>query len=236
MQASTHRLPALVSVLGLIALLAWDRSSGDLLVAQLAGSAHGFPLRDHWLLATALHEGGRRVSWAVAFMLCVGVWWPLGSLQALDLPRRLQLATGSLAAALFVSALKSVSATSCPWDLQEFGGLAQHLGHWAGFWHADGGTGRCFPAGHASAGFGFLAAWFAWRPVDPARARRWLLGALLSGLVLGLAQQWRGAHFMSHTLWSAWLCWNVGWAADALRAAWAPDDRAADPSLAGDVA
>jgi membrane-associated PAP2 superfamily phosphatase len=236
MQASTHRLPALVSGLGLLALLAWDRSSGDLLVAQLAGSSHGFPLRDSWLLATALHEGGRRVSWAVAFMLCVGVWWPMGSLQALDLPRRLQLAAGSLAAALFVSALKSVSATSCPWDLQEFGGLAQHLSHWAGFWHADGGTGRCFPAGHASAGFGFLAAWFAWRPVDPARARRWLVGALLSGLVLGLAQQWRGAHFMSHTLWSAWLCWNVGWAADALRAAWAPDDRAADPPLAGDVA
>ena len=73
MQASTHRLPALVSVLGLIALLAWDRSSGDLLVAQLAGSAHGFPLRDHWLLATALHEGGRRVSWAEALFFTLAI-------------------------------------------------------------------------------------------------------------------------------------------------------------------
>lgn len=236
MQSPSHRLPALASLLGLIALLAWDCSPGDLLLAQLAGSAHGFPLRDHWLLATALHEGARRLSWAVAFMLCVGVGWPLGPLQTLDWPRRLQLAAGSLAAALFVSTLKSASATSCPWDLREFGGLAQHLGHWSGFWQADGGPGRCFPAGHASAGFGFLAGWFAWRPVDPARARRWLAGAGLSGLVLGLAQQWRGAHFMSHTLWSAWLCWNVAWAADALRAALGPDSRAADPVLAGDAA
>ena len=215
MPSPSHRLPALASLLGLLALLAWDRSAGDLLLAQLAGSSHGFPLRDQWLLATALHEGGRRVSWAVALLLCVGVWWPLGALQKLDLPRRLQLAAGSLAAALFVSALKSFSATSCPWDLREFGGLAQHLGHWSGFWQADGGTGRCFPAGHASAGFGFLAGWFAWRSVDPARARRWLAGAGLSGLVLGLAQQWRGAHFMSHTLWTACLCMAVAAAIDA---------------------
>jgi len=236
MRTSNDRLPALASALGFIALLAWDRSPGDLLVAQLAGSGHGFALRDHWLLTTALHEGGRRLSWAVAFALCLGVWWPQGSLGRLDLPRRLQLALGSLAAALCVGALKSVSATSCPWDLREFGGVAQHLGHWHGFWQADGGTGRCFPAGHASAGFGFLGGWFAWRRIDPARARRWLAGALLAGLALGLGQQWRGAHFMSHTLWSAWLCWNVAWAADRLRAALAPRSNAGCPVRPGDAA
>jgi membrane-associated PAP2 superfamily phosphatase len=236
MRTSSHHLPALVSALGLVVLLAWDRGPGDLLAAQLAGNGHGFALRDHWLLATVLHEGGRRLSWALAFALCIGVWWPQGSLQALDTPRRFQLAAGSLAAALCVSALKSFSATSCPWDLREFGGLAQHLSHWRGFWQADGGTGRCFPAGHASAGFGFVGGWFAWRPVDPARARRWLAGALLSGAVLGLGQQWRGAHFMSHTLWSGWLCWNVAWAADALRGALAQRGGGAGSALAGDVA
>lgn len=216
---SPHLLPAAASALGLAVLLAWDRGPGDLLLAGLAGDAHGFPLRDHWLLATVLHEGGRRLSWAIALLLCIGVWWPLGALQRLDTPRRLQLAAGSLAAALSISVLKSFSATSCPWDLHEFGGMARHLGHWAGFWQADGGGGRCFPAGHASAGFGFVAGWFVWRGLDPARARRWLAGSMAAGLVLGLGQQWRGAHFMSHTLWSAWLCWNVGWAADALRRA-----------------
>jgi membrane-associated PAP2 superfamily phosphatase len=49
----------------------------------------------------------------------------------------------------------------------------------------------------------------------PALARGWLAAAVAAGLVLGLAQQWRGAHFMSHTLWSGWVCWCVAWALDA---------------------
>ena len=35
--------------------------------------------------------------------------------------------------------------------------------------------------------------------------------------LLGLAQQMRGAHFMSHTLWTAWLCWTCGMALFYLR-------------------
>ena len=31
---------------------------------------------------------------------------------------------------------------------------------------------------------------------------------------MGLAQQMRGAHFMSHTLWTGWLCWTTGWLVD----------------------
>ena len=37
------------------------------------------------------------------------------------------------------------------------------------------------------------------------------IGIVLVALALGLAQQWRGAHFMSHTLWSAVVCWLVAW-------------------------
>ena len=40
--------------------------------------------------------------------------------------------------------------------------------------------------------------------------------ALLAGFSLGLAQQVRGAHFMSHTLWTAWLCWTTAWIGDLL--------------------
>jgi membrane-associated PAP2 superfamily phosphatase len=78
-----------------------------------------------------------------------------------------------------------------------------------------GGTGGCFPAGHASAGFAFIGGFFAFRQVLPATARRWLAGAMAVGLVFGLAQQVRGAHYMSHTLWTAWLCWTVAAGVDA---------------------
>ena len=38
---------------------------------------------------------------------------------------------------------------------------------------------------------------------------------LIAGLALGLSQQMRGAHFMSHTLWTAWFCWVTALAIDA---------------------
>ncbi|MFZ2388297.1 MAG: phosphatidic acid phosphatase, partial [Polaromonas sp.] len=73
----------------------------------------------------------------------------------------------------------------------------------------DGGTGGCFPAGHASAGFAFIGGFFAFRHAVPKTAWRWFAGAMLIGLIFGLAQQVRGAHYMSHTLWTAWFCWSV---------------------------
>ena len=86
----------------------------------------------------------------------------------------------------------------------------------------DGGAGHCFPAGHASAAFAYLAGWFVLRrSVARAVAMRWLAAALAAGLLLGLAQQVRGAHYMSHTLWTAWICWTVGLALEGL-ARWLP--------------
>jgi membrane-associated PAP2 superfamily phosphatase len=199
---------------GLVVLvLGWDAAGLDLPFARLAGSGDGFPWRDHWLLSAVLHEGGRRLSWLLALGLCLAVWWPIGPFQRLPQSRRLQLATTTLLAALAVSLLKVGSHTSCPWELSDFGGLAHYASHWT--LRPDGGTGRCFPAGHAASGFSFMGGYFAFRPVDARIARRWLAAAVSGGLVLGLAQQWRGAHFMSHTLWTAAICWCVALAVDA---------------------
>ena len=44
-----------------------------------------------------------------------------------------------------------------------------------------------------------------WLPHAPARARNVFLFALLAGFTLGWVQQMRGQHFLSHTLWTAWL-------------------------------
>ena len=193
--------------------LAWDAAGLDLPMARLAGSHAGFPWRDHWLLAGVLHDGARRLSWLLALGLCLGVWWPLGPLERLAPHRRLQFALSALLAALMVSLLKSGNATSCPWDLHEFGGAARYVSHWSGL--ADGGAGHCFPAGHAATGFSFVGGWFAFRDSDRRQARAWLALPLLAGLLLGLAQQWRGAHFMSHTLWSGVACWCTALALDA---------------------
>lgn len=207
--------------LGLVLLLAACEASGlDMALAHLAGGPAGFAWRDHWLLTSGLHAGGRALSWLAVLLLCVGVWWPRGWLARLPLGRRVQLALGTLLCVLAVSAVKSFNATSCPWDLSAFGGLVHQASHWQGFLIGDGGSGHCFPAGHASAGFAFVGGYFVFRHRHPAWARAWLAAAAAGGLLLGLAQQLRGAHFMSHTLWTAALCWAVSWSLDRLWPRW----------------
>ena len=211
--AVQHRTLLLWTLGILAAVVAWDAGGQDIPLARAFGSASGFPMREQWFFVQVLHEGARRLGWLLVLLLALGVWWPLGVLRRLDAGGRLQMALSALLALAAVSMVKNLSTTSCPWDLAEFGGVARYASHWA-LGVVDGGGGRCFPAGHASAGFAFVGGYFALRHNAPATARWWLAAAVLAGLVLGGAQQVRGAHFMSHTLWTGWLCWTVGWLCD----------------------
>ncbi len=209
------RQPLAWTLLTLLLLLAWDATGLDLALAHLAGTPTGFPWRNNGFLVHVMHEGARSLSWLLLVALFAAMRWPVGVLRRLRMGERAQLAFSVLAGVLVVSLVKQASATSCPWDLKAFGGVADYVSHWA--WGLrDGGPGGCFPAGHASAGFAYVAGWFVLRRVSLSAARAWLCCALAAGLLLGLAQQQRGAHYMSHTLWTAWLCWTTGFAMDAL--------------------
>jgi len=209
-----YRGVAAATLVSLFGILLWEAAGRDMAWAGAFGDGNGFAWRSHWLFSGVLHEGGRRASWALALGLCLGVWWPMGILRRIDLSRRLQLVVTVMMASALVSAMKVGSGSSCPWDMQAFGGVAHHVPHWRLWGLPDGGSGHCFPAGHASAGFSFLAGWFAFRE-SPRVANAWLCGAIGAGLLFGLAQQVRGAHFMSHTLWTGWICWVVAWGMDA---------------------
>lgn len=207
--AMTSRPAAVWGLLLLPVLLLWEASGLDLPLARLAGSPQGFAWRHDWWLTVVLHDGARHAAWAGVVVLCLMVVWPLGPFERLPFRRRLQMPAVALMATAVVALLKFGNATSCPWDMADFGGVARPVWHWRGWATADGGGGHCFPAGHATAGFAWLGGWFAWREVSPRIAVRWLAGASLAGMLLGLAQQWRGAHFASHTLWSGWICWML---------------------------
>lgn len=211
-----HR-DVVVLLFGALLLLALERTPVDLFLARLAGGQDGFPGQHAFWLEQVLHRGARAAGWVAALALMLVAARPFGTFRQLDRARRWQIALTPIACALAISILKQRSGASCPWDLAEFGGQARLIGHWAAFASGDGGPGRCFPAGHAVTGFGFIGGWYAWRGRDARIARRWLHGSLAIGLLLGFAQQWRGAHYLSHTLWSAWCCVATGSAIDALR-------------------
>jgi len=193
----------------LLAVLAWDAAGLDLSLAHVSGDATGFPWRDSPLLSGVLHSGARAVGWALLLVCTALAVRPIGLLKALPARERAGWIGGIWLALLAVVLIKGISRTSCPWDLTAFGGAAQYLSHWA-WGQNDGGSGHCFPAGHASTGFAFLAGYFWLFERSPHLARRWWWAAVIAGCILGVAQQMRGAHFMSHTLWTAWLCWAVG--------------------------
>lgn len=204
-------------LLGLAALLAWDASGADLVVMRRLGSAAGFAWRDSWWTSRLLHDGGRWAAWALLLTLAVAAWRALPARAGnAALPGRSRPTVAErrrwigvvLLAVLAVPALKQFSATSCPWDLAEFGGRALYVSHWQ-MGRRDGGTGHCFPSGHAVAAFAFFGQHFLWRAHDRRRARAWLLAVLVAGALFGTAQALRGAHHPSHTLWSAWLCWAL---------------------------
>ena len=215
----------LVTAAVLLALVLWDMSGADLVLTRWFGKAQGFAWRSHFITAGVLHEGGRIVAWATTLALLVcALRGPahtvsgavLGLARTPGRQERLYWWMVTLLCLLLVPAIKRSSATSCPWDLAEFGGSAHAVSHW--LWGvADGGPGHCFPSGHAVAAFAFLSQYFLWRPHQPQRARAWLAAVLTAGLVFGLAQLARGAHHASHSAWSGFLCWAVCLLASAWR-------------------
>lgn len=105
-----------------------------------------------------------------------------------------------------VGLCKSVSPVHCPWALEEFGS-AQPSTLLFGPRPASAPAGHCFPAAHSSSGYALLAFYFVFRERNARRARIGLLAGLVAGLAFGIAQQSRGAHFMSHDVWSAFIAW-----------------------------
>lgn len=229
MQPQSLANPAPPIAMGLMLVVAltvlWDMGSGDLTVMRWIGTPQGFPLRSDWLLQAVLHDTLRQactVLWGLlgAWALWPTAWTPRRS-PAFALPRSERLWVLALVSAslLAVSLIKLRSQTSCPWDLDMFGGQARHVSHW--HWaQADGGPGRCFPGGHASSGMGFLALCLPWLLPPPGAVRparpgwRWLAAALATGVVAGAVQTLRGAHYPSHTMWTLVICGAVsllGW-------------------------
>lgn len=199
-------LPLLAFVAANIVLLGLD---GDRWIADwiFGLEGHRWALQHIVLTTEIIHVGGKRLSalaWLVVVALAIAAWrkddWA-------HLRRPLVcLALSVVVSTLLVSYLKHVTHMDCPWDLTAYGGGRPYFGLFDAR-PASLRSSGCFPAGHASAGYAWVALYFFFLSTRP--AWRWFgLGVgLAAGLVFGISQQLRGAHFLSHDVWSLMLCW-----------------------------
>jgi len=169
-----------------------------------------FPLRYDTMFEIVTHHWAKYVVVLIACAV-IGAWLMSFILPALKSRRAVFLFLGlalTLAPAT-VSLLKSQSHRSCPYDLVEYGGNAPHVGLFEAAPPGDY-PGRCFPSGHASAGFCLFAFYFAGLALGRRRlALAGLWGGFAAGMLFGLARIAQGAHFLSHNLWSGLVCWLV---------------------------
>lgn len=197
-----------------------------------------FPLTNDWLLKTVLHDAARTVS-VVAALALLGLAltsWIAPRLKAVREHREALLFTSiaTVVAAAIVGALKHFSSHACPWDLAMFGGSAAYhplLGVHARAPNVDG----CFPAAHPLSGYAWLAVGFALYPLARRRACQAWAAAFALGTLFGVVQIARGAHFLSHVLWTAWIVWGVNLALLACLAMRRRENasKRADPSRRG---
>lgn len=197
--------------LGLGLLLVFESTSLDTAFSALFydPAFRGFPRRYDWFLEVVMHRWAKNLLWA-AGLLCLGVLLLSFALDRLRPLRRrllfLTLALGLGPAA--VAGLKVITDKHCPWDLQIYGGSLPHV-RLLEPRPRDLPPGRCFPGGHAAGGFALMSFWFVWRRERPRAAAAALGIGFACGFALGFGRIMQGAHFLSHNLWAAWVCWVV---------------------------
>jgi membrane-associated PAP2 superfamily phosphatase len=165
--------------------------------------------RGAWWADSLLHRGGRAAILAVALVVGLALLASRlrPSLHAWSRPAGYLLLAMALGWGA-VGGLKQITNIACPLDLEDFGGRRPYVSL-LGERPANLPRAKCFPGAHAASGFALLAFYFGLRERRPRAARAALLAGLAVGTLFSFAQQARGAHFLSHDVWSAFLVWLI---------------------------
>ena len=193
---------------------------------------HAFPWRFAWVSKYLVHRylkyvllvGGVGV-WIVALRMRMRP--PTGGFLASHRRRWWCVAWSFVAVPVVIAVLRRLSPMHCPWEIVDFGGYAPYFDLLSA---APAGVrpGHCFPAAFVASGSWLLSFALLWYPERKVRSVAVGLAALLLAFAMGWVQQMRGAHFLSHTLWSLWVSWAVVLGVHAASGAW----RERDPGIA----
>ena len=167
-----------------------------------------FPWDRTWFGRDLMHGYVKNVIVWIGFLIIaaalVDLVFHFNRLSALHRARLRVLALAAALEPMLITTLKKSSNLHCPWGVDRYGGsnpFLRLLDAVPDGWQA----GHCFPAGHASTAMWLTALTVLWLPTNPRRASMAFFAGLGVGVFLGWVQQMRGQHFLTHTLWTAWL-------------------------------
>ena len=224
----------LLAVSGLALGLLFHFTTLDLRLAEpwYDPAAQLWPQRRAWWSSVLVHKGTRSLMALVAIAVWV-VWWRFR--HRVDARRWLWLALSSVLVPLLIASGKRFTAMHCPWDVDRFGGYAPYFDVFSAA-PAGIAAGHCFPAAFVTSVSWLMALGLFWYPRRPRLGWALAIASFALTLALGWVQQIRGAHFLSHTLWSIWASWAVIVALHSWLKVWRLDDEAAPvPSSAADA-
>lgn len=179
---------------------------------QLADSAfdyttNTFPLRHAWATEAFNHVILKRILTVIAVGFLLLAIWDLISPRQWTWLQRFQFRVVALSAISIpaaISLIKLQSDSHCPWDLQRYGGTEPYVRLFESL-PMGVSAGHCMPAGHASSALWLISLAVFFIPNRVKSAISTLVIFLIFGFAVGWMQQLRGAHFLSHTLWSIWI-------------------------------
>lgn len=162
-----------------------------------------FALKQDWYLATLNHRDVKDVL-IVVYLTFLVLWMATFKIEQLKAKRWQYgyLFWISMLCTCVVGLIKAQAAHACPWDMT-------HQTATGFVWDFSATAGHCFPGGHASTGFALVTGYFCYRLRERNRAWFYLFAGLTLGFAMGWAQMMRGAHFLSHNLWTGWICLTI---------------------------
>lgn len=190
-------IPLAVAILAIIS----EYSGFDL---WLAGHfydpvSQSWPYESRFLTTTVLHTGAKDFMVLIALLnlLSVPITYFIPNLRPYS-KHLLYVFVAALTGSLVVGELKSLTHICTPWELTQFDGDKPYI--------------RLFdavpPGAEVGYGFAYLGLYFALMIQGHRYRYHALLVPLLLGITFSVTQEIRGAHFLSHDMFSFVICWT----------------------------